>query len=102
LLYKKNMKEGIIKMDELTIKNLEICFYEASRTDTKYVGVKIQMQGFEKPEIIINENANFDSKFAYYKKAYNEDLTLKTFNGIKIIGFTHRNSFEEIEKDLIA
>lgn len=86
---------------ELTINNLEKCFYEASQKNKKYVGVKIQMQGFPKPEIIINENANFDSKFVYYKKAYNKDLTLKTFNGIKIIGFTYGDSFESIEKDLI-
>lgn len=86
---------------ELTINNLEKCFYEASQKNKKYVGVKIQMQGFSKPEIIINENDNFDSKFAYYKKAYNGDLTLKTFNGIKIIGFTYGDSFESIEKDLI-
>ncbi|AGK97423.1 hypothetical protein [Clostridium pasteurianum] len=86
---------------ELTINNLEKCFYEASQQDKKYVGVKIQMQGFPKPEIIINENENFDSKFAYYKKAYNDDLTLKTFNGIKITGFTSGDSFEEIEKDLV-
>lgn len=85
----------------MNINNLEKCFYEASQQDKKYVGVKIQMQGFEKPEIIINENANFDSKFDYYKKAYNEDLTLKTFSGIKIVGFTYGDSFKEIEEDLI-
>lgn len=85
----------------MKIGNLEKCFYEASQKDAKYVGVKIQMQGVPKPEIIINENENFDSKFDYYKKAYNDDLTLKTFNGIKIIGFTYGDSFEEIEYDLI-
>ena len=85
----------------LTMNDLETCFYIASKRGIKYVGVKIQMQGFLKPEIIINENENFDSKFAYYKKAYNEELTLKTFNGIKIVDFTYGNSFEEIEKDLI-
>ncbi|WP_236896993.1 hypothetical protein [Clostridium beijerinckii] len=89
-------------MKELTIANLERCFYEASQKDAKYVGVKIQMKGFPKAETIINENENFDSKFDYYKKAYNEDLTLKTFNGINIIGFTYGNSFDEIEKDLIG
>lgn len=86
----------------MNIKNLEKCFYEASKQDKKYVGVKIQMKGFPKPEIIINENENFDSKFAYYKKAYNEDLTLKTFNGIRIAGFTYGDSFKDIEKDLIG
>jgi hypothetical protein len=85
----------------MNIENLEKCFFEASHKSAKYVGVKIQMQGFPRPEIIINENENFDSKFAYYKKAYNDDLTLKTFNGIKIVGFTYGESFEEIERDLM-
>ncbi|MCD3217478.1 hypothetical protein FDJ70_07625 [Clostridium botulinum] len=87
---------------KLTINNLEKCFYEASQKNKKYVGIKIQMKGFLKAEIIINENANFDSKFDYYKKAYNEDLILKTFNGIKIVGFTFGDTFEEIEKDLLG
>jgi len=85
----------------MNIDNLEKCFYEASQKGAKYIGVKIEMQGFPKAEIIINENENFDSKFAYYKKAYNEDLTLKAFNGIKIIGFTYGDSFEAIETDLM-
>jgi hypothetical protein len=91
----------ILKQKDLTIDNLEKCFNSASQQDQKYVGVLIEMQGFPRPEVIINENANFDSKFAYYKKAYNEDLTLKTFNGIKIIGFTHGNEFADIEHDLL-
>ena len=86
----------------MKFENLEKCFYEASRQDKKYVGVKIQMQGFPKAEIIINENENFDSKLDYYKKAYNEDLTLKTFNGIRIVGFTYGDSFKDIEEDLIG
>jgi hypothetical protein len=43
---------------KLAIENLEKCFNAASHKDAKYVGVKIQMQGFPKPEIIINENKN--------------------------------------------
>ena len=89
------------EMELLTIKNLKKCFYEASQQNKRYVGVLIQMQGFPKPEVIINQNENFDEKFAYYKKAYNDDLTLKSFNGIKIIGFTYGDTFEQIEKDLI-
>lgn len=60
------------------------------------------MEGFKKPEIIINENANFDKKFDYYKKAYNKDLILRTFDGIKIIGFIYGDAFEEIEKGLLV
>ena len=86
----------------MTIDNLERCFNTAKELNKKYVGVKIEMEGFPKPEIIINENGNFDSKLVYYKKAYNEDLTLKAFNGIRIIGFTFGESFDDIEEDLIG
>lgn len=86
---------------ELNINNLERCILVASELNKKYIAVKVQMKGFLKPEIIINCTKNFRSKLDYYKKAYNEDLTLKTFNGIKIIGFTYGDSFEDIENDLI-
>lgn len=88
-------------MNKLTLNNLEECFNKAIEENKKYIGVKIEMQGFPKPEIIINENENFTSKLAYYEKAYNEELTLKTFNGIKIVGFTYGNSFKDIEEDLL-
>lgn len=85
---------------ELTLDNLENCIMSAHDNGDKLIGVKIQMQGFEEPEIIINPKENFISKLEYYKKAYNNDLTLKTFNGIKIIGFTSGNYFDDIEFDL--
>jgi len=84
----------------MTIKDLEKCFHYASVNDIKYIGVKIKMQGFPKPEIIINENVNFDSKFSYYKKAYNDDLVLKSFSGIQIIGCDFSNSPSVILKNL--
>lgn len=39
----------------LSMKNLENCFKEAKERGISFVGVKIEMQGFEKPEVIINE-----------------------------------------------
>lgn len=66
----------------------------------KYIAVKIQMQGFAKPEVIINETDNFKTKLEYYKKAYNMDLTLKAFNGIKIVGFVFGDSYNDIQNDL--
>ena len=86
----------------LRLENLEKCFYEASIKEKKYVGVKIQMESFPKAEIIINQTENFDRKFEYYKHSYNDDLTLKTFTGVKIVGFTYGDTFEEIEKDLLG
>ena len=71
----------------VNLEKLENCFKVAKETNQKFIGVLIQLKGFKKPELIINERENFVNKLAYYKRAYNEDLTLKTFNEIKIIGY---------------
>jgi hypothetical protein len=84
----------------LKLENLEKCFYEASVKGAKYVGVKIQMQKFEEPQIIIDPNINFDKRFSYYEEVFGENL--ESGQGNKIIGFTHGDSFEEIEKDLLG
>jgi len=85
----------------LTLDSLENTFEAAYQNGARLVAVKIEMQGFEKPEVIINQTENFKTKLEYYKKAYNQDLTLKAFNGIKIIGFTFGDTFDDIESDLI-
>lgn len=36
------------------------------------------------PELIVNAPENFETKMAYYSRAYNEDLTLKNNPAIKI------------------
>ncbi len=86
---------------ELTMENLEECFRLANAEDWEYIGIKIQMEGFPEPEIIINSFSNFDAKLAYYQKVYNDDLTLKAFNGIKIIDFMVADDFTEIKEGLI-
>lgn len=80
----------------VNLEKLEDCFKVAKETNQKFIGVFVQMKGFKKPELIINERENFDNKLAYYKRAYNEDLTLKTFNGIKIIGYAFGSDLESI------
>jgi len=36
------------------------------------------------------------------RKPINDNLILKSFDGVKITGFTYGDTFEEIEKDLIG
>ena len=84
----------------MNITCLEKCFKAATDLDVKFIAVKILMDGQEKPEVIINQRQNFESKLAYYTKAYNEDLTLKTYGGIRIVGFAFGNSFNEIQVKL--
>ncbi|AWZ48368.1 hypothetical protein C3495_05840 [Clostridiaceae bacterium 14S0207] len=82
---------------ELTINNLERCFYEASKNDKKYVALKLS--GYKNNEILIIQNADFDSRFYFIKQVFNKELAL---GFIKIVGFTYGDTFEEIEKDLLG
>jgi len=52
----------------LTMANLERCFESAKEEGYSYVAVKIKMEGFKEPEVIINPFGNFDKKLEYYKK----------------------------------
>lgn len=87
---------------ELTMEHLERCFKSAKEKEAPYVGVLISMEGFPTPEVIINELPNYDKKLEYYKKAYNDNLTLKATDTIKIVGFTYGDSLASIQNDLIA
>lgn len=85
----------------LTLTDLENVFNRAIELEEHYIGIRIETQGSNKPEIIINPTENFEAKLEYYKKAYNEDLTLKSFNGIKITGFMYGVDFAEIQDMLV-
>ena len=86
-------------MNALTIDNLAQCFTGAIKNKAKYIGIKVQAENMEGPEVIINPTENFEAKSDYYKRAYNEDLSLKTASGIKIIGFTYGDSYADIQED---
>ncbi|MCI9070844.1 hypothetical protein [Clostridium sp.] len=80
---------------------LEECFKNAIDCGMRYVAIKIETVGCKQPEIIINFRDNFEKKLSYYKKAYDEDLILRSFKGIRIIDFCCANSLDDIEGELI-
>ncbi len=53
-----------------------------------HIEVYIEDPNLPKYEIIRNPKANWKKKAEYYAKAYNDDCTLKTYNPIRIAGFT--------------
>lgn len=83
----------------MTIKNLITCFQLAIGCNSDYIAIVINTRGSESDEVIINHNSNFKSKLEYYIKSYNDDLILKTYDGIKITNFTH-GSINDIISDL--
>lgn len=84
----------------LRMKHLEECFNMAKALEMTWVAVAIKTRGHESSELILNPNINFDKKLEYYKNAYTDDLVLKTYDGIQIVGFTYADTLAEIEKDL--
>lgn len=85
------------KLLTMSMENLEECFKTAIENNSKYVAVKIETRGSEGAEIIINPRCNFEAKLEYYKKAYTDDLVLKTYDGIRIIGFCDCDTFDFID-----
>lgn len=89
-------------MGSLTIDYLSHTFQRAKELDYQFVGVQFEIEGFVKPEIIINQVDDFESLVAYYKKTFNENLNHKFIKGKKISAFTFGNSFSEIERYLLG
>lgn len=85
----------------MTKQDLIDILTEAHEVGAKYIAIKVDMRGFDYPEIIVNYKGNILAKLDYYKRAYNDDLTLCNFDGIKITGVTYGNSYEKIESDLL-
>ncbi len=82
---------------------LKAVFINAKAVGARYIGVRIVKEGSSQPEIIINPKENFDAKFEYYMKAYDDDLTLISAKGkkdIRITGIAQGNAFEDIEVQL--
>lgn len=77
------------------------CFEQAKKLNAVYIGVLVETRGSEKTEIIINPRENFESKLEYYKNAYNDDMVLKTYDGIRITKIDYGNSFNQLECSLL-
>lgn len=87
---KKTRKESLIA-----------CFHDAINKNSQFVAVLIRMDGYPRDEVIINHIENAKAKLGYYLTVYDEDLRMHRNQSIQIVGFTHANSFDEIQADLI-
>lgn len=61
-------------------------FADAMAVHNDFIAVSIETKGSTGTEVIINPSCNFKTKMEYYQKAYDDDLILKTFDGIRIVG----------------
>lgn len=67
--------------------------FEKAKEQGLDIAIEVTVEGQEDTELIINHNASIDNKLAYYKKAYNEDLTHKNNENVRIVGVSIMNFF---------
>jgi len=80
-------------------ERLNEVFRTAINNGYNYVGIVIEMSGFPSKELIINNTENFERKLEYYNNAYDDDLVLRSFNGIKIVDVELACSIEDFAID---
>lgn len=93
-------KEGDV-MSKTMKQQLRECFKQANEEKSQFIAVSVRVEGAPEPEVIINRIENAFAKLSYYLKAYDDDLRLVHNRNIQIIGFTHANSYDEIQADLV-
>lgn len=86
----------------LKMHGLEAYFAIAILNKVKYVAVAIEFDESDDVEIIVNPIENAEYKLKYYQESYDEDLNHKYAYGVKIVGVTFGDTFEEIENDLLG
>ncbi|EJW14103.1 hypothetical protein M5X00_26225 [Paenibacillus alvei] len=86
--------------DTLTMNKFEQAIHTADFNNYRFFGILVEMEGFPKPEVIINEQENFQDKLEYYLQTYDENLHHK-FAKVKIIGYAFANDFDTLQADLI-
>lgn len=88
-------------MNKISMESLEKHFEVAVQNGENFVAIEVTMNGFPKPEVIVNPIENAKDKIEYYKKTYDGKLNHRFADGIKITGFASGKSMEELEEDLM-
>jgi len=74
--------------------NMIECFKYAKRIGANLIAVAIKTRGSVGTEIIINPICNVDEKIKYYDSAYDDNLVLKSYDGIRIIDYCYSNTYD--------
>lgn len=68
-------------------EQLREVFNQAVKEEKDFIAVAIKTRDSEGLETIINPRCNFMQKLEYYENAYNDNLVLKSYDGIEIVHF---------------
>ena len=71
----------------MTLTDL-IKMLEKAKEQKLDISIEVTVEGQENTEIIMNRNASIDNKIIYYKETYNEDLTDKNNENVRIVGIS--------------
>jgi len=73
------MVKKVTSMEELET------FFNTVPDEATHMEVYVEHPNLPEPEVIMNPISNMCKKIEYYKSAYNDNLTLKTYDKIRII-----------------
>ena len=62
-------------------------FRECCKEEEDYFSVLVETRDSNGLELIVNPFCNRDDKIAYYDKAYDDNLVLKSYDGIRIVSW---------------
>lgn len=78
-------------------KEKMMTYFEVYHKEFSMFYIIIETRGNKYNELIVNPIGNYEKKIEYINKAYNDDLVLNTYDGIKIVGYDVCDSFETIQ-----
>lgn len=78
-------------------EELNEVFEAAIKNEDDYIAIAVETHGNPEWEIIINPIENYEQKLAYYQNAYNDDLVLNTYDGIRIASMCSFNGSVDLE-----
>lgn len=83
-------------MYEMTLESImRVANSDFVKEEALYLVLQISINGTA-PEMIVNNHYNFKSKLDYIQQAYNNDLTLKANENIRIVDFDFVSDLEEL------
>lgn len=87
-------------MSETAMGLLQDMVKDAVANRTKYIAVRIEMDGFPYAEVIVNPVGNAEDKLAYYEKTYDSSLHHRFTDGIAITACMHGDDPGQLVKHL--
>lgn len=78
------------------MEKMQACFKEALHHEGAWIGILVQHEDHQGPELILNPYENIEDKMKYYKGTYDSNLNHYFSSKICIVGWGYSRKREEL------